>query len=712
MSDETPEHGDRFVEIGLEWFDPERLDEQVAVLHRRFAPLWRGTRGRTGLVINVGWVVDVVTEWTGDPMQLLPLQGRRRKVWAQRNYEELRTLVTLLRDGAPTERFHVGLFAVGWGEVVFPPDETMYDVRSSWYARHPELYPLSVTSVASADLPDLDPRVELEPDTYPYAAFPGGLPGGVRFGEVLGAQWREVSRFLGMDVLHLRDGFFGPMVYARSGPAGSLGPADPQEQRSWSEAVADLFVAVKQARPDGLVMAYSSAISAIAERRVGCVDLEEVVARGGIDIWIDQSWGGAWQDWWDNQRSGWTHQLAYILTHAAMIAAGNARRPAGSTPCTHHVLLDTWDSEELWDTLHRVPGKLRWAIWAYTHAATLVDGRPRPTGGVYVSWANSYFGGLLSDEDVAFLADELDLAQADAEALEAVNGPLLVTDRASLDRLLQDQPDGNASEWIDDQAGFLLKFATPLLCSVDRAALPSSLSDGLVVAVPSGELPPEVPAVLTGRADLLTPGVRAQAGIAEVGEGLQAQGWYEAGGPDAPRLGDAMHLPPHATVVPAASATVRYTASATPLMVADGPVLWWQPPDWSSPTTLDMPPFSLGSLAPHLLAAHHLAAQARARGGSAADPVEIHQPVTWHLWRSAGGVHVLVGNLETGWVGDARTPRVVTIELSAALLDLDPTAAYRLAPVTAADGEVVEGDGLRFTVTVPPSGSRILRLET
>jgi hypothetical protein len=701
---------DRFVEIGLEWFDPDRLDEQVRLLHGRFAPLWDGTRGRSGLVINVGWVVDVVTEWTGDPEQRLPLQGRRRERWAEHTYADLRRLVELLRQGAPKDRFHVGLFAVGWGEVVFPPDETMYDIRSSWYARHPELYPRSLTTVAGAPLPDLDPRVHLRADTYPYAAFPDGLPDGISFGEVLGGQWQVVSTYLGMDVLHLRDGFFGPMVYARSGPAGPLGPTDPSEVDRWTDAVADLFLAVKRARPDGLVMAYSSAISPIAEWRVGCVDLEEIIARGAIDIWIDQSWGGAWQDWWDNQRSGWTHQLANILVHAAMIAAGNARRPAGSTPCTHHALIETWDAEELWDTLHRVPDKLRWAIWAYTHAATLVDGLPVATGGVYLSWANSYFGGLLSAEDVTFLTDELHAAQADAAGLERVYGPVVVVDRAGLEHLVASYAAENASEWVDDQVGFLLKFGVPVLCSAPRSGIPTASRDGAIFGAPSGDLPDGIAALVIGRADSLPAEVLARAHITAVGNVL-AQGWYESGRPDGERLPDALHLPAHAEVTAVADTAVVYQSRRTPLLVTSGAVTWWQPPDWSNPTELSMPPFSLGSLAPHLLAADLLAAAVRVAGGNAADPVAIHQPVTWHAWRSHGVVHVLVGNLETGWVGDARWPRTITVHLDADAMGLAPTGSYRLVPVSDRDGDPVSGDGVSFTVTVPPNGSRVLRLE-
>ncbi len=266
-----------------------------------------------------------------------------------------------------------GVLIAGLGQVVAPPDTgSMYDLYSNWYDRHPELYPLDISPLPG---PDLDPRVPMHADSYRYVTRPDGIAEGEPFPEFFGAQWGAVAQYLGLDLIHLRDGMLGPMLYTRVGPYGSVASADPAENRSWTDAVKRLFRACKQAHPGGLVMAYSSGLSGTAEWLAGCVDLEDIVADGALDIFVDQTWGGAWQDWWDDTWKGWTFQLAYLLGHGAQIRGGNVGRSAtggafGGAACRQYNLIETWDGWEPWDTLHDTPGKLEWAIWAFAHACS------------------------------------------------------------------------------------------------------------------------------------------------------------------------------------------------------------------------------------------------------------------------------------------------------------------------------------------------------
>ena len=71
--------------------------------------------------------------------------------------------------------------------------------------------------------------------------------------------------------------------------------------------------------------------------------------------------------------------------------------------------------------------------------------------------------GLLTRPDVAFIASALNAAVASANEIEEVFGPRLVYNRPELDALMLNDPMTNAAEWLDEQAGVLLKVGLPLL---------------------------------------------------------------------------------------------------------------------------------------------------------------------------------------------------------------------------------------------------------
>jgi hypothetical protein len=75
-----------------------------------------------------------------------------------------------------------------------------------------------------------------------------------------------------------------------------------------------------------------------------------------------------------------------------------------------------------------------------------------------------------------------------------------------------------------------------------------------------------------------------------------------------------------------------------------------------------------------------------------------------------------LGNLESGWMGDSRFPRRVTLDVPAQRVGLTPGTRYRACavnvdtPPTEADADAPPGV-LRFSVGVPASGCLVLRLE-
>lgn len=702
---------DRFLEMDLTWFDPDAaLQPQLDTLVERIAPLLADVQGDYGLFINVGWLIDLVTEYTGDPQQTLPLLSRRTAKWGAHTYADLAAFVAALRDttarfGLP--RFQIGVLFVGWAHVVWPPELKIYDFDSSWYARHPELYGEAHTIIG---MPDLHPLKRLRADDYPYASFPHGLDADTYFPDFFGAQWGVFSAYTDFDALLMRDGLTGPMVYTRNGPYGTSAPPDPRTVAAFSDAVRDLYRALKSANPDKRIFGYSSAISPIADWRVGCVDFEALVADGFIDGWIEQTWGGAWQDWWHQLWKGWTFQTANLLTRGVMIARANERR---RTPCKFYNLIETWDGWEPWDTLHQVPQKLRWAMWAFSHAAALTPNRVKPPDGSYISWINNGAGDLLSAEDVDYVNTHLDSAQASAVRLEQVYGWTLAYSRALMERLSAEHPDWNAAEWLDDQAAMLMKWGVPIL-SASRAewlieAKPSAVIAHGDAALIEGETSP---VLVTGRADVIDGEIRDRLGITLNGSLIPGD-FHVAGGGDAPPY-DRPYIPDHQPIAAADDVQVHYGTAQTPLLTQRENRLYWQPPDWSEPFNQFVPKYQLGSTYPHFAVARLLHQLAREAGISHLEGIERSQPVAFHLWRSGGQVYVLLGNLETGEFGDSRTPRSIVVCLSRSELGLGE-GNYHLRRIDLPGDDITfvstGVSWMRFAVTLPPEEGAVFIVE-
>ena len=715
---------DRWLEVDIDWFGDPPWEAAQAELVERTLPLLAGERELRGVCLNIGWLADLVTEWSGSGDQPLPLRSRRYARWARLTYADLRDFLSSLRSTFAEHSLadiKLGVLIAGLGQVVAPPDTgAMYDLYTNWCDRHPELYPLDISPLPG---PDLDPRVPMHADSYSYATRLNGIVEGEPFPEFFGDQWGAVAGYLDLDLIHLRDGMLGPLLYTRVGPYGSTASADPAENRSWTDAVRRLFRACKEAHPDGLVMAYSSGLSGTAEWLAGCVDLEAIVADGALDIFVDQTWGGAWQDWWDDTWKGWTFQLAYLVGHGAQIRGGNvARAAAGGSACRQYNLIETWDGWEPWDTLHDTPGKLEWAMWAFSHAAVLgPHGRPIVPEGSYISWMNDWNKRLISARDVQFLARHLDAAQASAARLEAVFGPLLVHDRTGLQAKYETDPASNGSEWAEDHAGMLLKWGAGFLAATRPEWLPASWPDGLLWQLPAAGTANQSGGrhgalVATGRADLIAPAVLATAGLT-VTDRARPDG-YRLGSPTSPDLApeERVHLPQRIDVTAADDVWIGYSSDGVPILAGREGTYHWQPPDLADPGNPLMPHSQIGSVNPYVEAARLINRRAAQSGGMSVDPPAAHEPVTLSCWRSAGKIHLLLGNLESGWMGDSRFTRRVTVHLPRERLGLPGGRAYQAVPINS-DGPPIALAGsardqaLMLTVDVPPQGCVVLRVE-
>ena len=493
---------DRWLEIDLYWFELKDMEKSVNEFWDRYYPLIEGVEGWKGVVMNVGWISDYLLEWHGDLKETITLPKNMKKwpwfkdegqfsgnstdrirLWEDRfrkadsyeviNYEawtyaDLKKLCALIRKVAFTKHglagIRVGTFLLGW--------ESAYDGDKTVFAKkHPNAYWHNAPNYLG----------RLQADHTKYGAYPAGIPEGTPFTEFFGKQWGNLSKAVGLDVIVLRDAYLGVGVYSRRGPYGKTAPSDPEKVKSWSQGTADLIKQTKISNPDALVIGYSNAASAVADWRVNCFDLEAIAKEGYLDGWIDQTWAGAWNEagqrpfgFWNNQLLGWTYELSYMLGHAAVLA---------DTKVHHYFLTETFDAWESWDIIHNAEERLRWGIWAFSHAAVKKpDGLKMPAGS-YISWCNQGKN-LLSEKDVKFLAQTSNEAIRDAKETTKIFGPTLVYCRSAMEWQSINKPDQMIGEWIDEQAGTLMKWSVPILSITRSEYLPEVESDMFIFQTP------------------------------------------------------------------------------------------------------------------------------------------------------------------------------------------------------------------------------------
>lgn len=497
-----PMKTDRWLEIDLYWFEHQNMEKSVNQFWDRFYPLLEGVDGWKGVILNVGWISDYILEWKGDLNEQIRLpksmkkwpwfkdEGQftgntidRMKLWKDRfnnadspqviNYEawtyaDLKKLSYLIRKVASSKYklsdIKVGSLVLGW-ESIYGGDKSVFTKA------HPDIYLNNTPNFLA----------RLSSDSGKFGAFPGGIPEGTPFTEFFGKQWGHLSKAVGLDAIILRDSFLGVGIYSRTGPYGKTAPPDPEKVKSWSNATADLVKQTKISNPGALVIGYSNGASAVADWRVNCFDLESIAREGYLDAWIDQTWAGAWNEvgqrpepFWNYPFLGWTYQLSYMLGHAAVLA---------DTKVHHYFLTETFDAWESWDIIHNARERLRWGIWAYSHATVKKpDGLKMPAGS-YISWCNQGKR-LLSEDDVKFLAETSNAAIQDSKETTKIFGPTLVYCRSAMEWQSLNKPDKTIGEWIDEQAGTLMKWSVPILSITRSEYLPQVESDMFIFQTP------------------------------------------------------------------------------------------------------------------------------------------------------------------------------------------------------------------------------------
>jgi hypothetical protein len=708
---------DRWLEIDLYWFTQNDIEGSVHSFWDRFQPLFAGVRGYRGVILNVGWTANAIMEWSGNPNQRIWLpttsgQARwvdengsltgttaeRQKQAADRfarsvsrkskgydpwTYGDLKRLATELKDEAARRgiaSYKVGVLNLAWTNGY---GEGRFD--GAWSSKHQEAFTPSAPVQSGNFSPPLghyfDPGARLHADATPLGGLPQGISEGMPVHEAYAAQWGSLSRALGLDAIMLRDSFGMPIPYSRNGPWGPVAPS-PAVIHQATDAVAALVKDTKLANPAALVMMYSNGASAVGDWRANGLDLESVAKQGYLDIWVDQTWAGAWNEvgvrdgaFWNSPTQGWTYQLGYMLTHAAILA---------DTKVRHYPLVETFDAWEDWDIIHSAPQRLRWGIWAYSHAAVKTPHGLKMPAGSYISWANQG-DRLLSQEDVRFLTDNINAAVTDAHKTTEVFGPTLVYSRDAMQWQIEHAtPNHDVNEWIDEQAASVIKWPIPILSSTRLEWIPRVKSDLFVLQTPSHLSPPHLaslhklilsgqPVAILGRFEGVDQSLLRLAS-------LRASPTVGSGPPQlcaattrAPEVVKNIAIDFNAycrpeTASASADARVVYMVQDTPRLTLDTSdgrrIVVWSPPDFRSPGSFPLSQIWGNTGAPYALAAGALNDLLKMNSALHVSEIDLRQTMNISAWRiSDGTVRVLAANLEDGLRDDADLSRHTTLAL-------------------------------------------------
>jgi hypothetical protein len=287
---------------------------------------------------------------------------------------------------------------------------------------------------------------------------------------------------------------------------------------------------------------------------------------------------------------------------------------------------------------------------------------------------------LLDAEAVAFVAESLDEAEIAASSMTSVGGPVLVFDHDRVHAVHTTQPCEYAGEHVEDAVALAMKWGLPVLAATSCAWAEVVLEHGSIGQLCGITARPQV---IVGRADAVDPEALDLAGARVAGE-RRGRGYRrEIVDGDVGRR-RWVHLAGD-TSVAVDGGVVLVTADGWPTIVHCDDHAWWQPPELADPSNPLLPRSQYGSVA----SARAIAGWWSTRPAEiVVEPVDEHMPVTVQWWRCGTRRTVLIGNLETGWIGDARTTRTVVLQVrhdthtERLILDVPPEGClvYHLDP--------------------------------
>jgi len=409
---------DRWFEINLEFFNRKNIEKSVEDLVGRAGKYFEGKSGGISLIVEFHG--DDIHTFDGSLSGKMPATMVRD--WS---YDELKRLVSALQ---------------GRGiKVAHSVQANYYEyVPSAWIANeHPELGKGLVAWIKLFG--------EMRADSRKYAAFPGGISAGTKYYEFFSAQWKEFANATGFDGLFLRDGWLGKSFQRDSQIASG------EKIKETTEKYVSLFREVRSANEGRLLITWTPGMT--ADPLHSCIEIDRILDY--VDIYITQSFAGAWQYFWPLfggrtlLQGGYTPQILYNLINSVHT----------HNKCKHYILIDAWDWEG-WDSFHVHRDAQRFLLWAMANAGLLTKEGVKLPDGVWIGQCMSHSGTPLYNSDFEWIAEELN--KLEKEKVKSYYGPTYVYDYPSYSTLAKGQSPSEPDTFLDF-IPLLQKFGVPIL---------------------------------------------------------------------------------------------------------------------------------------------------------------------------------------------------------------------------------------------------------
>ena len=425
---------DRWIECDLLWFKPDNIQGSIDEYFSRISPLYGNSLGEKGIVLNPGWMFDLVACWTGDldAKLILPtykMPGHQYPAWTGKKFRELVTRIKKSASKYGFPNFKVAVWF--WG------GPKLYDLEiSEWKERHPETY--SNWSVQY--------KSPLKADKHTYAVYPKGIPKGTPFFLFFAKQMANFSKLTGIDGLEMRD--FMTFRHAYGVP-----PHEWDEE--FYQGVTAFLKELKKARPSLLCIGYNSAGPATGDLRGQGFDSEALASNNLLDHYVTESWGVAWNDYYKPHifSCSYAAQQAYLAVTQAQLYKTNCR----ILPLVE--LSGGWEYDDAPLTRSRFNNRMQAWLYANTFYAS-PDGQLNAPHGFSLAFADRARArekdSLITQEQVSFMKATLDGASMAAQNAEKAYGCRLFYNRNALLWMNKNAQGSDLGEYSDFHFSFLM----------------------------------------------------------------------------------------------------------------------------------------------------------------------------------------------------------------------------------------------------------------